>query len=188
MVLPCPVINTTQPSTISSPCFACPIRKLQHNTFNQPSEPYASSELSNSSSEMSTEQSASPRPKRSRPFHDLFVPEAFAREIPPGVDRLAKKNKKTGIVDSPQGGKTSAKKKSFPGGNPGLLRHTASVPASPLRSSLRAAEAQLETGHRRRVHRRSHRLRPPRPARRREQEETLLVEARTGLDPILNWS
>lgn len=58
------------------------------------------------------------------------------------------------------------------------------VPASPLRSSLKAAEAQLETGHRRHDHRRSHRLRPPRQARRREQEETLLVEAPTSPDPV----
>ena len=47
MVLSWHVTNTTQPFTISSPCFYCPVRNQQHmTTSNQPPEPHASSELS----------------------------------------------------------------------------------------------------------------------------------------------
>ena len=49
IVLPYHLINTTQPSTISSLGFPCPVRELQHITFNQPSEPYVTSELSSPS-------------------------------------------------------------------------------------------------------------------------------------------
>ena len=86
MVLPCHPINTTQPPTLSSPCFPGRVQKLQHITSNQPYEPSASSELSSpestSSSELSTVAIAVLPAKRSPPITFLAWKHSHGGSLP----------------------------------------------------------------------------------------------------------
>ena len=101
---PLTYFNTTQPYTMSSPCFPCHVRRLQHITFNQPFAPYATPNSPPPSqilsSEMPTEQSESPPPITFSTWNHSRVVfpqgrsacEQYIVDFPPGRTISAKQN------------------------------------------------------------------------------------------------
>ena len=122
-------------------------QKLQHITFNQPSEPYASSELfspeSNSSSENVYRAIGVPPPPQTVPRLQItFSAWKHAHRVPPPRGRSTCENIyiPPGIVDFPPGGNGFSKKKIPPGGKAPV----ATVPPNNHQAWVATISAQCE--------------------------------------------